>query len=146
LLTEREWIQIKQFLKNALGFLSTPQPTITTQRLTVIDPDADPRNANWLRIDSACRLAHRALPTWAAMWLWQLRTDTSPSFWRRVGRIAEQLGYPKLTSDEPRMSEETGKVQVILEVGTAGGSLTLVGVRSAQGWRFESNLMTSLPN
>jgi hypothetical protein len=104
LLTEREWIQIKQFLKDALQFLSGPQSTMThtPQGSTVIDPDADPRNANWLRIDAACRLGHRALPMWAAMWLWQLRTDTSPAFWRRVGRIAEQLGHPKLTSEEPR--------------------------------------------
>jgi hypothetical protein len=27
--------------------------------------------------------------------VWQLRTDSSPVFWRRVGRIAEQLGYPE---------------------------------------------------
>jgi hypothetical protein len=38
----------------------------------------------------------------------------------------------------PTMSEETRKVgEVILKVGTAGGSLTLVGVRSAQGWQFQ---------
>ena len=61
----------------------------------VLDPDADPRNADWLRISAACRLAKRSLPTWAALWLWRLRTDTSPRFWDAIGRVPEQLGYPK---------------------------------------------------
>ncbi len=43
------------------------------------------------------------------------------------------------------MSEETGTVQVILEVGAAGGSLTLVGVRSAQGWQFQRKVNDCTP-
>jgi hypothetical protein len=102
LLTDDEWIQIKQFLKEALEFLSSPQRTLTysADGRAVLDPDADPRNADWLRIDAACRLANRSLPMWAALWLWKLRTDTSATFWRKVGRIAEQLGYPKFPSKE----------------------------------------------
>jgi hypothetical protein len=103
LLTDDEWIKIKQSLKDALEFLSGPQKTVTyaADGRMVLDPDADPRNADWLRIDAACRLANRSLPMWAALWLWQLRTDTSPTFWRKVGRIAEQLGYPKFPGEEP---------------------------------------------
>src|SRR5262249_4993282 len=103
LLTDDEWSQIKQFLRDALEFLSSPQKTVThaADGSIVLNPDADPRNADWLRISAACRLANRSLPTWAALWFWWLRTDTSPLFWRRVGRIAERLGYPKIPSGEP---------------------------------------------
>jgi hypothetical protein len=102
LLTDEEWIQIKQFLKEALEFLSGPQKTLThtADGSVLLDPDADPRNADWLRIDAACRLTNRSLPMWAALWLWKLRTDTSRTFWRKVGRIAEQLGYPKFPPEE----------------------------------------------
>jgi hypothetical protein len=103
LLTDDEWNQVKQFLKEALEFLSSRQTTVThtTDGKFIIDPDADPRNADWLRIHAACRLARRSLPMWAALWLWWLRTDTSPTFWRKVGKIAEQLGYPKILSETP---------------------------------------------
>lgn len=103
LLTDEEWSQIKQFLRDALEFLSSPQKTVAhaADGSIVLNPDADPRNADWLRISAACRLANRSLPTWAALWFWWLRTDTSPLFWRRVGRIAEQLGYPQISSGEP---------------------------------------------
>jgi hypothetical protein len=103
LITDDEWIQIKQFLREALEFLSGPQTTVThmADGRILLDHDADPRNADWLRIDAACRLANRSLPMWGALWLWKLRTDTSLAFWRKVGRIAEQLGYPKFPLDEP---------------------------------------------
>ena len=99
-----EWIQIQTCLKEALEYLSGPDKTVTrtADGHTVIDPDADPRNADWLRIDAACRQAHRSLPMWAALWLWRLRTDTSPIFWRKVGQIAEQLGYPDFPLKAPR--------------------------------------------
>jgi hypothetical protein len=102
LLSNDEWLQIKQFLKEALAFLSGPDRASTRMRdgQLAIDPDADPRNADWLRIDAACRLSHRALPMWAALWLWRLRTDTSLAFWRRVGRIAGRLGYSEFPPKE----------------------------------------------
>jgi hypothetical protein len=106
LLSDEEWVQIKELLKEALTFLSGPQKTLTTSAdgSIVLDPDFDPRNADWLQIDAACRLAKHSLPLWAALWLWRLRTDTSPRFWSAVGRVAEQLGYPK-KSPEASSSE-----------------------------------------
>jgi hypothetical protein len=97
LLTDEEWTRIKQFLREALAFLSGPEETLThaADGSIVLNPDADPRNADWLRISAACRLAKRSLPMWAALWLWWLRTDTSPRFWGAIGRVAERLGYPK---------------------------------------------------
>ena len=44
LLNDDEWIQIKQFLREALEFLSGPQKTVTyaVDGRAVVDPDADP--------------------------------------------------------------------------------------------------------
>jgi hypothetical protein len=59
LLTDSEWIRMKQFLREALEFLSGQQKTVahSADGRAMLDPDADPRNADWLRIDSACRLS-----------------------------------------------------------------------------------------
>jgi hypothetical protein len=134
LLTDDEWTQIKQFLKKALTFLSGPEKTLTyaNDGHPVINPDADPRNADWIRIAAACRLANRDLPMWAALWLWWLRTDTSPVFWRKVGEIADRLGYPKKFSEF--VLEESS--EVILEIGAEGGSITLYGIPHDNKWRY----------
>jgi hypothetical protein len=102
LLTDDEWVKIKTFLKEALNFLSASETTVKhdDDPRVILDPDADPRNADWIKISAACRLAQRALPIWAALWLWWLRTDTSPPFWREVGRIAKRLGYPELLAKD----------------------------------------------
>jgi hypothetical protein len=46
-------------------------------------------------MDAAHRMSGHVLPTCAACWLWRLRTTASPQFQRRVGRMAEEMGYPK---------------------------------------------------
>jgi hypothetical protein len=50
-----EWIKIKNFLNDALEFLSEPDRTVThaLKGDPVYNPDA--RNADWLRIDAANR-------------------------------------------------------------------------------------------
>ena len=92
LLSDDEWNQIKQFLQEALQFIREQKTVRQTDGAVVMDLDADPRNANWLRIDRANRLAGYVLPMWAALWLWWLRTDTSAAFWRDVGTTASKLG------------------------------------------------------
>jgi hypothetical protein len=98
ILTQEEWSRIKQFLRSALEFLSASndEPKHDSDRRLVIDPDADPRNADWLRIDAVRRLTGRPLPSWAALWLWQLRASDPSVFWRKVGRIAKELGFPAI--------------------------------------------------
>ena len=93
---------LKLFLREALKFLSGPQKTTTylPDGKVLLDPDFDPRNADWIRISAAQRLAKHHLPIWAALWFWWLRTDTSPTFWHEIGRIAERLGYPEFPSKE----------------------------------------------
>jgi hypothetical protein len=47
LLNDDEWIQIQKYLKEALEYLSSADKTVTrtADGHTVLDPDADPRNA-----------------------------------------------------------------------------------------------------
>ena len=75
LMTDGEWAQIEQWLREALAFLSRPQRASTEiiDGKVFIDADADPRNADWLRIDAAHRLSGHLLPNWAALWLWRPR-------------------------------------------------------------------------
>ncbi|MDH2404211.1 hypothetical protein QCM77_30295 [Bradyrhizobium sp. SSUT18] len=100
ILTQEEWSRIKQFLRSALEFLSASNRAKKhdSNGHRVIDPDADPRNADWLQLDAAQRLAGRSLPSWAALWLWQLRASDSSLFWRKVGRIAKELGIPAIST------------------------------------------------
>jgi hypothetical protein len=98
IITQEEWIRIKQFLRSALEFLSASKRAKKhdSKGHLVIDPGADPRNADWLQMDAAQRLAGRSLPSWAALWLWQLRASNPPVFWRKVGRIAKERGIPAI--------------------------------------------------
>lgn len=91
LITDDEWNRMKQLLIDALKFLSDQRERAVSagNGLTTFE---DPRSADWLRSYTACRLAGFYLPGWASLWLWRLRTDTSPRFWLKIGRIAEQLG------------------------------------------------------
>ena len=55
ILTGEEWSRVKVFLRESLSFLSSlhSSSTDTAEGDVVIDPDADLRNADWLRIDAA---------------------------------------------------------------------------------------------
>jgi hypothetical protein len=84
--------------RSALKFLSASKRAKKhdSNGQLAIDPGADPRNADWLQIDAAQRLTGRSLPSWAALWLWQLRASDPSVFWRKVGRIAKELGIPAI--------------------------------------------------
>jgi hypothetical protein len=77
-----------------MEFLAAPNRTAVRQKdgTIVIDADADPRNANWLRISVAQRHAGYRMPMWACLWLWWLRADEDPEFWRAVGCQAASMG------------------------------------------------------
>jgi hypothetical protein len=96
ILTDEEWTRTKEMLREALAFLTSPQSSSWVEEggKKFFDIDADPRNADWLRIDAAHRLSGHYLPMWSALWLWRLRMDGSPPFWRRIGNLAKKLGYP----------------------------------------------------
>ena len=71
MIDEKEWAFIKSDFQEALEFLSMPNPTSRRDEdgHLVVNLDADPRNADWLRISAANRQAGRHLPAWAALWL-----------------------------------------------------------------------------
>lgn len=114
ILTEEEWNRVKEFLRSALKFLSTSKHNNhASEKNLVLDTGADPRNADRLQLDAAQRLAGRFLPSWAALWLWQLRASDSSAFWHKVGRIAGDLGMPPvptISDDSELVFQEQWKV------------------------------------
>jgi len=95
LLTKSNWKAIRAYLRDALASLSEQNQSSGRNADGVIffEADSDPRDADWLRIVRARDLAGYALPGWAALWLWWLRTDRSRQFWLEVGSIAHEMGY-----------------------------------------------------
>jgi hypothetical protein len=89
-LRDADWQHILGEIPSALEFLAGPNPTVTRndRGQPILDPDADPRNANWLRLVAAARKAQHRLPLWAAMWLWQVGHKRGASFWEVVAQIA----------------------------------------------------------
>lgn len=100
-LSEDDWQHVLGKIPSALQFLAAPNPTVTSDEhgQPVLDPDADPRNANWIRLAAAARRAKHDLPLWAAMWLWQVGHERGLSFWNGVARVAEAMGFPRHRSN-----------------------------------------------
>jgi len=123
LVQDDEWERLKDFLRDGLKYLRRPDKTESRGKRgeIVICPDADPRNADWIHISRANRLAGYRLPTWAALWLWWLRTDSSAAFWKDVGKIAKQMGFDRVTGRErpsgPYLEEGT---RIMPDSGSSG--------------------------
>jgi hypothetical protein len=94
ILGDEDWSQIIEELRDALRFLARPNRTVArdAEAHLVIDLDADPRNADWLRSASANRLAGHHLPLWSSLWLWRLGHDRAPSFWSKIRAAARDFG------------------------------------------------------
>jgi len=92
-LSDGDWDNILEWLDDAMQFLSTESTDSS-----VLSIDADPRNANWLRIMGAWRLTGYRTPDWATLWLWRIGgTDEDEHFWSELGCIAADMGFEKLT-------------------------------------------------
>src|SRR5262249_51321817 len=87
-----------------------------------INLDADPHNANWLRINAAQRLSGHRLPMWAAMWLRALGHDEEDDFWRQVGHVADTVGYSPW--DEGQRGSRNDSLVIGVD-GTPGGWLAV---------------------
>jgi hypothetical protein len=96
-LGDADWQHVLGQIPAALRFLAAPNPTLTQDEhgQTVLDPDADPRNANWIQQAATARKARHRLPPWAAMWLWQVGNKRGASFWNAVGTAAEQMQFTR---------------------------------------------------
>src|SRR5215213_2160345 len=69
ILSDDEWGRVKQFFAKALNYLSHEAKTsqVNSGGHKVFDPDADPRNADWIRIVAARRLVEHYIPHLAAL-------------------------------------------------------------------------------
>jgi len=57
---------------------------------------ADPRNADWIRIVHAQRLAGYHMPHWASLWLWWIGSDREEgTWWKQIGAIAKAMRLPR---------------------------------------------------
>lgn len=88
-LTDDEWRRVLDWLADALTY----QPDTVSESGAIL-LDADPRNADWIRIVRARRLARHEIPGWAALWLWWTGHDREDGYWDRIGEAAAQLGIP----------------------------------------------------
>ena len=104
ILTNAEWQRILDDVREAFVFTQNPSPTaLTVDGKLLIDPDADPRNAGWIRIHRAHRLTGHHMPLWATLWLWHIGGEREAGpFWKDVGRVAEAMGFPCVEPDRAR--------------------------------------------
>jgi hypothetical protein len=127
LLTETEWLQILVWLEEAMRYLASTESGEAAddaygdeqedcspdddeddsededeEEIDCIDsPDADPRNADWIRIVGARRRSGHMLPSWAGLWLWWLGHDREfDAWWGPIGELAGSLGIQKFKVDQ----------------------------------------------
>jgi hypothetical protein len=98
ILSTADWATITVWIHEARSFLAGPDETLETDSsgVPVINLNADPRNADWLRIVRVRRLTGHDIPGWAALWLWWLGHDRATAFWSRVAGAAQDAGLKKL--------------------------------------------------
>ncbi|GEM_PF-668624 len=114
-LDDADWKQVRKWFREAVRWLAKGEGSIRREGdKLVLDPDADPRNADWLRIVRAQKLAGRELPLWGALWLWWLGCERDEAFWGRVGEAAEALGFPP---PAPIVSPEDPEFDPPIEIG-----------------------------
>jgi hypothetical protein len=91
ILNSDDWLRIKEWLRDADEFLRTAKTEDESGAFLI---DADPRNADWIRLVRAQRLAGVRLPSWAALWLWWIGHNRAPAdYWLPLGHLAAEKGY-----------------------------------------------------
>ena len=119
LLTETEWQQILVWLDEAMQHRAgatygdttddayedeqeNSSPDDDEEEVDCIDsPDADPRNADWIRMVGARRRTGHMLPSWAGLWRWWLGHDREfDAWWGPIGELAGSLGIQKFKDDQ----------------------------------------------
>jgi len=94
IIDDGEWRNVLQWLDEAMAHLKDESSRDDGRALSV---DADPRNADWLRIVRAQRLAGYRMPHWASLWLWWIGYDREETaYWKQIGEIAKAMGFPSL--------------------------------------------------
>jgi len=89
-----EWTNVLRWLDEAMVYLTDGMRKDTRGALHL---DADPRNADWIRIVGAQRMAGYRMPYWASLWLWWIgHKREEEEYWKEVGGIAKAMGFPPL--------------------------------------------------
>jgi len=93
MIDDGEWQDVLRWLDSAMLYLKEGTPKDKSGALII---DADPRNADWIRIVRAQRLAGYRMPHWASLWLWWIGHDREEGkWWKQIGAIAKAMGFPR---------------------------------------------------
>lgn len=87
-LNDKEWMELQVAMSDAIAFLRR------RARKPGGPLEEGPLDADWIRIVRTCRLTGHRLPGWATLWLRRSHPDSDVRFWRKVARIAAELGLP----------------------------------------------------
>lgn len=86
-----EWHYVLEWFDDAMAYLKKGMPQDNRGALMI---DADPRNANWIQIVRAQRLAGYRMPHWASLWLWWIGHDREEGeYWKQVGAVAKAMRF-----------------------------------------------------
>jgi hypothetical protein len=100
-LSDADWKQVRKWFREALEVCAreaAAEPEYNAKGMLIIHADADPRNADWIRICNAWGVIGFKLPSWATLWVWWLGYRRPKPFWARVARVAK----PWRIADEER--------------------------------------------
>jgi len=87
ILDDEAWQEALAMYEATLCYLREPDTEDASEDSChdwIINLDADPCNANWIKIVGAWRKIGHKLPDWVSMWLWTLGYERKEEFWRRV--------------------------------------------------------------
>lgn len=91
IIDDEEWQHVLVWLGNAMAFLKE-RPRDKGGEIMI---DADPRDADWIRIVRAWRLAGYRMSPWASLWLWWPGHDREAgTYWKQIGAIAKAMKFP----------------------------------------------------
>jgi len=93
LIDDGEWKDVLRWLDEAMVELKEPAPMDKIGRVMI---DYGTRNADWIRIVHAQRLAGYLMPHWASLWLWWIGSDREEgTWWKQIGAIAKAMRLPR---------------------------------------------------
>jgi hypothetical protein len=81
-----------KWLDEAMRSLKEEMPEDENRNILII---TGIRNADWIRIVHAQRLAGYCMPEWASLWLWWIGNDREGgNWWKKVGAVAKTMKFP----------------------------------------------------
>lgn len=102
-LGDADWKQIVIWFREALdvcAWLAHAEPEYNAKGQQIIHADADPRNADWMKIVWAWERIGYKTPDWATLWLWWLGYERPKAFWKRVAQHATRWRIAEDPTDE----------------------------------------------